>query len=73
MHLNAFLLRATICKGDSAVVKGLNFSTEFVVVASSNVPDLQTCHVAKFVGNFEEFLAICLFPKHSADIWMRRR
>jgi len=53
------------------VVKGLNFSTEFVAVAFSNVADLQPCHTEKFVVNFEEFLSICLFPKHSADTRMR--
>lgn len=55
------------------MVKGLDFSTEFVAVASSNVPDLQPCHIAKSVVNFEEFLAICLFPKHSAGSRMRCR
>lgn len=55
------------------MVKGLDFSTEFVAVASSNVPDLQPCHTAKSVVNFEEFLAICLFPKHSAGSRMRCR
>lgn len=45
----------------------------FVAVASSNVPDLQPCHFAKFAVNFEGFLAICLFPKHSADTGVRRR
>lgn len=73
VHLNAFLLRTAVCKKDSAEAKGLNLSAEFVAVASSNVPDLQPRHVVKFVVNFEEFLAICLFPKHSADTRMRRR
>lgn len=70
VYLNAFLLRTTICEMDSAVVKALNFSREFAV---SDVPDLQPCHIAKFVVNFEEFLAICLFPKHSADARVRHR
>lgn len=63
MHLNAFILRKIICKKDCVVVLIL---VEFVVIAPSNVPDLQCWHIVKSVVNFEEFLAICLFSKHSA-------
>lgn len=62
-----------IHKKDAALVKGLSFSTEFAAVAPYSVSDLQPRHVVKFVVNFEEFLAICLLPKHSADTQMRCR
>lgn len=73
LHLKAFPLRTCIHKKDAALVKGLSFSTEFAAVAPYSVSDLQPCHVVKFVVNFEEFLAICLLPKHSADTQMRCR
>lgn len=73
VHLNAFPLRLCIHKKDAALVKGLSFSTEFAAVAPYSVSDLQPRHVVKFVVNFEEFLAICLLPKHSADTQMRCR
>jgi len=47
----------------------VSISVEFVAVAL----DLHPCHTVKFVVNFEEFLAVCLFPKHSADAQMRCR